>query len=79
MVFGNIYIHKIPKMYDKKLFHLILPCGVNLKRWGRSDNEVCKIYSANHDIPRLLFFYFIVKKQEVCGKFSVKNLIKTFH
>ena len=58
----NVYTTKI-KITDKKLaefnfkvLHLILPCGVNLKRWGIKDNNKCKICSELHDIPHLLFY-----------------------
>ena len=60
--FANVYTTKI-KITDKKLaefnfkvLHLILPCGVNLKRWGIKDDNKCKICSELHDIPHLLFY-----------------------
>ena len=42
--FVNVYLHKIKLMADRKLaefnfkvLHLILTCGLNLKRWGKDD------------------------------------------
>ena len=60
--FTNVYPKKI-KMADKKLAEfnykvllLILPCGLNLNRWGIRDNNKCNICNVTHDIPHLLFY-----------------------
>ena len=61
--FANVYLHKIKLMTDRKLagfnfkvLHLVLTCGVNLKRWGKGDNGLCKICNVTHDILHLLHF-----------------------
>ena len=87
--FAKVYLKKI-KMADKKLaefnykvLHLILPCGLNLKRWGIQDNNKCNICNVTHDIPHLLFH---CKKAEavwkiisrICGiDISLKDIILT--
>ena len=61
--FANLYLRKIKFMPDKKLaefnfkvLHLILACGLNLNRWGKVENKLCRICKVTHDIPHLLFF-----------------------
>ena len=61
--FANVYLQTIKLMADRKLtefnfkvLHLILTCGLNLKRWGKGDNGLCKICNVPYDIPHLLFF-----------------------
>ena len=61
--FSNLYLRKIKFMPDKKLaefnfkvLHLILACGLNLNRWGKVENKLCRICKVTHDIPHLLFF-----------------------
>ena len=60
--FAKVYTKKI-KIEDKKLaefnykvLQLILPCGLNLKRWGIHDNNKCNLCNVTHDIPHLLFY-----------------------
>ena len=73
--FANVYMNKI-KLADKKLaefnfevLHLILPCGVNLKRWGIRYNKECNICKLTHDIPHMLFH---CKKAQVVWKMVSK-------
>ena len=37
------------------MLHLILPCELNLNRWGIYCSNSCKICNVTHDIPHLLF------------------------
>ena len=42
--------------FNFKVLHLILACGLNLNRWGKVENKLCRICKVTHDIPHLLFF-----------------------
>ena len=61
--FDKTYLHKIKYIHDKKLsefnfkvLHLILPCGLNQKRWGHKTDETCDICKVTHDIIHMLFY-----------------------
>ena len=54
------------------VLHLILPCGVNRKRWRIQDNNKFKIYFELHDIPHMLFYCTTAKivweiVSRICG------------
>ena len=61
IAYEHVYTCKI-KIIDKKLaefnykvLHLILPCKLNLYRWGLCESNICDICRVTHDIPHLLF------------------------
>ena len=60
--FKDIYIRKIKNVaeikirdFNFKVLHMILPCGQNLKRWGKRNFDTCQICNVTHDIPHLLY------------------------
>ena len=61
--FQKIYLCKIKYIPDRKLsefnfkvLHLILPCGLNLRRWGQKNDDICVICGVTHDIVHMLFY-----------------------
>ena len=72
--FANLYVRKIKLMPDKKLaefnfkvLQVILACGLNLNRWGKVENKLCRICKVTHDIPHLLFLLY---KSYYCLEFD---------
>ena len=61
--FQKVYLCKIKYIPDRKLsefnfkvLHLILPCGLNLRRWGQKNYDICEICGVTHDIVHMLFY-----------------------
>ena len=60
--FAQAYDRKIKYIKDAKIaefnykvLHLILPCNHNLKKWGKSETDLCNICGTREDIIHLLF------------------------
>ena len=61
--FQKVYLCKNKYIPDRKLselnfkvLHLILPCDLNLRRWGQKNDDICVICGVTHDIVHMLFF-----------------------
>ncbi len=60
--FDNVFNTKIINMTDNKLrqinfkiLHKILPCGENLKRWRKKDDDACTICGETESIVHLIY------------------------
>ena len=62
ITFKDVYFRKISNIKDKKIaevnykiIHNILPCGVNLLKWKKKDNDKCEICGNKETIEHLIF------------------------
>ena len=62
------YVSKVKHIKDKKLaetnfkiLNNILPCNRNLRKWGKSDTDLCCFCQEEEDISHLLYFCVHVK------------------
>ena len=66
---SKIYMRKIKHIQDPKIsefnykvLHLILPCNMNLFRWGKQESDICDLCGEKEDIPHLIYYCHHAKR-----------------
>ena len=63
------YVSKVKHIKDKKLaatnfkiLNNILPCNRNLRKWGKSDTDLCCFCQEEDNISHLLYFVYMLNQ-----------------